>query len=302
MTMTRSAFLNLLVEGLSKVFYDQYKEADLKYSQVYNVKKSSKYKETLHSVAPITMLAEKPEGTSITYEDMVDGYEKDFTHTAFAKGLRFTRELIDDERYGVMSDRTAKLARAARIRKEYDHAKLFNNATATTYFTGQDGLALLSASHTYANNGSSTWSNYSASTDLSLTALETAFNAMRRYNDDSGNLIGLEPAYLLISPEMEMDAYEILNSSGKPYTADNEKNYFEGRLKVIVWPYLTGSVGAYPWFVLADDKSLWPISYDRVPVEFKSDGDFDTMDLKVRAYTRYSNGFFDPRFCYGSLG
>jgi len=34
-------------------------------------------------------------------------------------------------------------------------------------------------------------------------------------------------------------------------------------------------------------------------MEFKNDSDFDTMDLKVSAYCRFSNGFFDPRFCYG---
>lgn len=296
MTMTRSGFLNLLVEGLSKVFYDQYKDYPTMYQKVYDVSKSSKYKETLHSVAPIGGLEVKAEGTSIEYEDMVDGFEKDFTHTAWAKGLRFTRELVDDERYGVMRDRTKQLARSGRITVETQHAKLFNYAIYTTYFTGQDGLSLLSASHTYENK-SGTWSNYSSSTDLSLTALETAFNAMRRYTDGTGNLIMCEPKYLLIPPELEMDAYEILKSSGKPYTADNEDNYFKGRLEVIAWPYLSVDTGI--WFVLGDDKSLWPKSYNRVPMEFQNDSDFDTMDLKVSAYTRFSNGFFDPRFCYG---
>lgn len=296
MTMTRSGFLNLLLEGLSKVFHDQYKDYPTQYQKVYNVQKSSQYKETLHSVAPLGGLTQKAESGSIEYEDMVDGYEKDFTHTAWAKGLRFSRELVDDERYGVMRDRTKQLARAARITMETEHAKLFNYATATTYFTGQDGLALLSDSHTLANSAS-TFDNYSASTDLSLTALETAFNAMRRFTDDSGNLISLEPKFLLIPPELEFDAYEILKSSGKPYTADNESNYFNGRLEVITWPYLSVDTGM--WFVLCDDKSLWPISYNRTPVEFQNDSDFDTMDLKVSAYTRFSNGFFDPRFVYG---
>jgi phage major head subunit gpT-like protein len=296
MTMTRSGFLNLLVEGLSKVFYDQYKDYPAKYKEVYRVEKSSKYKETLHSVAPLGAFAQKAEGTSIEYADMSDGYEKDFTHTAWARGLRFTRELVDDELYGVMRDRTKQLARAGMITQETQHAKLFNYATVNTYFAGQDGLSLLNDSHTYADN-TGTWDNYSASTDLSLSALETAFNAMRRYKDDKGNLIMVEPKYLLIPPELEFDAYEILNSSGKPYTADNESNYFKGRLEVITWPYLSVDTGI--WFVLSDDKSIWPVSYQRVPMEFKNDSDFDTMDLKVSAYCRFSNGFFDPRFCYG---
>ena len=220
MAMSRSQFLTLMVEGLREVFFLQYKEQEQVHPRIFEMQTSKKRKESYQGITGLGMLNVKVEGEPITYEDLVEGYDQDFLHTAYAKGLRFTRELLDDEQYGVMKRRTEALARSARYRKEYDHAKLFNNASATTYFAGQDDLALLSASHTLAAVAGTVWSNYSASTDLSLSALETAFTAIRTFKDDQNLLIGMEPATLLIPPQLEYDAYEILNSTGKPYTAD----------------------------------------------------------------------------------
>ncbi len=299
MAMVRSQFLSLMVEGLKQVFFLQYKEQAQVHPRIFDITKSKKRQETYQGVTGLGMLDVKPESEAIVYSDLVEGYNKTFLHTAYAKGLRFSRELLDDDQYGVMKRRTEALARSARYRKEYDHAKLFNNASATTYFTGQDSLALFSASHTLAAKPGTLFSNYSASTDLSLSALESAFTAIRTFPDDQNLLISMEPSVLLIPPQLEYDAYEILNSVGKPFTADNEVNYFKGKLTVIVWPFITDSNA---WFVLTAKSDAAPMSFTRVPVEFDSDGDFDTKDLKVSAYTRYSLGFMDPRFCYGSMG
>ncbi len=304
MATTRSVFSsNLFVEGLRKVFFDQYAALPLVYPKVYDVVSSKKRQETDHTIPGLGMLTAKEEGVGLDYEDMVDGYEKTFTHTAYAKGIRVTRELLDDELYGVIKKRTQALAKSARYRKEYDHALLFNYANATTYYTGGDELELLSAAHKIAGNPAVTFSNYSASTDLSLTALETAFNGIRRFPDDttaaSAMYINLEPKALLIPPELEWAAIQLLQSTGLPGSGDNDVNPMKSRLEIIVWPLITDTDA---WFVLADKSDVAPVSFDRVPLEFDNDKDFNTKDILVSAYTRYSNGFVDPRFVYGSMG
>ena len=220
MAMSRQTFPSLMLEGLREVFDGYYKQLPKKFQDIYEVKDSKKKREDYQSIVPIGMLDQKNESEAITYADLAEGYSKQFAHTAWAKGLRFSRELLDDELYGIMADKTKHLARAAWYRKEYQHALLFDNAANTTYFTGQDALALASTAHTLAGTPGTTFSNYSASTDLSVTSLDTAFNAIRRFVDDKKLLINLEPAVLLIPPEMERVAFEILKSSGKPYTAD----------------------------------------------------------------------------------
>ncbi len=298
MAMQRAQFLSLMAEGLRKVFFDHFDELPSVYPQIFDIQKSTKRMETDQTIAGIGMLSVKPEGEPTTYEDMTEGFSQSAMHTAYSKGIRVSRELIDDDQYNIINKRTRALARSAKYRKEWDHAKMFNNAEATTYFTCGDGLALLSNSHKLAAS-TTTFDNYAASTSLSVTALEAAFNAMRRFPDDNNMLIALEPNTLLIAPELEWDAEEILGSTNKPYTADNEKNTMRGRLKIVKWPFLTGTA---TWFVLADKGVIAPTSFNRTPVEFSRDGDFDTEDLKVKVYTRYSLMCLDPRFCYGDVG
>jgi len=202
-----------------------------------------------------------------------------------------------------MKKQTQALAKSARYRKEYDHALLFNYANVDTYFTGGDGKELLDDAHTIAGNPAVTFDNYVASTDLSLTALENAFNAMRRFPDDTTNgsamYINLEPAALLIPPELEWTAIQLLQSPQIPGVADNDVNPIKSRLKIIIWPMITDTNA---WFVLANKSDVAPVSFNRVDLEFDNDKDFVTKDILASAYTRYSNGFVDPRFCYGSMG
>lgn len=298
--MQRANFNSLLFEGLSRVFFQQYNDKDQIAPKIYTVRKSNQYAEDDQIIAGIGMLEQKGESEPIVYESMVEGYSKRYIHTTWAKGMTFSQELIEDAKYGVMKKRTAALARAAWYRREYEAAKLFNYANATTYFTGADGLALLSSSHTLSGKPGITVSNTSASTALSLSALETALTAFRRLVDDQNMLIGVKPAVLLIPPELEIDAIELLQSDNKPYTADNETNAIRGRLKIVVWDFITDT---NCWFVLAEkSEDMSPTWYDRVPISYQSDSDFDTDDLKVKARTRFSNGFTDWRWVYGSMG
>ena len=304
MSTLRSAFSStLFIEGLKKVFFLEYSELDTVHPQIYVVETSNKRQETYHTVPSLGMLTAKQEGVSMDFEDLVDGYEKTLTHTTYAKGIRISEELMEDEMYGVIAQRTKALARSANRRKEYDHALLFNSANATTYYTGGDGLELLSNSHTIAGNPAVTYDNYAASTDLSFTAIDDARAAMRRFPEDttsaSGLPLGLVPKILLVPPELETTALELVNSDKKPGTGDNEINVLKGKLEVVVWDYITDTNA---WFLLADKKIVAPVSFTRRALRFDKDTDFVTQDLLASASTRYSNGFVDPRFCYGSMG
>lgn len=299
MAMNRQQFLKLLFEGLRQVFFLQYKEKDLVYPRLFDVQKSHLRQETDESVAGLGMLTKKGESEPMDFDDFIMGFETQYLHTAYAKGLRFSRELLDDERYGVMNKRTKALARSARYRKEYDHAALFNNADNTNVFTMADGLALLSSAHLLEGGG--TFANTpSVPTDLSLASLQAAVTAYHRFVDGRGLLIGLKPKRLLVPPELKFTAIELLKSANKPYTGDNDTNALtEEGLELIVWDMLTDTDC---WFVMPDKSDVAPVSYDRIPTEFENDSDFATKDLLVSAYTRYSCGASDPRICYGSMG
>lgn len=299
MAMTRSTFSSkLFEEGLREVFFDALDMRSLVYPSIYEEKTSNKRQEVDHTVAGISMINKKSEGVPITYEDFVDGYDITYVHSTYGKGIRITEELQEDELYGIMNKRTTALANATRYRLEYDHASLFNNASTTSVFTGGDSLALLSTAHTLAATPGTTVSNYVTS-DLSVSAIETALVHFRTMVNDRNLLVAIEPSILLIPPQLEKEANEILGSNQAPYTGDNEINYLKGKLTIKVWPFLTDTNG---WFILGEKKYGAPITFKRRPVTFGRDGDFDTGDIKMKVTTRYSFGFSDWRWCYGSTG
>ncbi len=299
-TMTRSNFPSLMSEGLRQVFFEWLDIKSLVYPEIYETATSKKKTESDQTIAGLDMMSAKAEGEPTLYDSMVEGYDKSYTHTTFSKGVRSTQELIEDELYGVLGKRAKALANSARYRLEYDHASIFNNATtATSPYDVADGLALLSTAHTLAGSSGNTYANSPGSTDISLSALEAAVTAFRRMKNDRNLLVSITPATLLIPPELEFDAMEMLESTGKAYTADNEINSLRGRFKIVIWDFITDTDS---WFLLADKRYGAPVSFKRVPLSFRADVDFDTDDIKQKCRTRYSYGATDWRWVYGSLG
>ena len=62
--------------------------------------------------------------------------------------------------------------------------------------------------------------------------------------------------------------------------------------------YLTS---AHAWFLRTNVQNGMKM-YQRVPIMFDQDNDFDTMNAKSKAYERYSFYWTDPRGVYGSNG
>jgi phage major head subunit gpT-like protein len=115
--------------------------------------------------------------------------------------------------------------------------------------------------------------------------------------DDRGDVLNLMPDALLVPPELEDDALTIVRSTLDPASANNAINPQSGRFSVATWHYLTD---ADAWFMLDTARMkrdlIW---YERIPVEFAREEDFDTLQAKFRAYMRYSRGFRDYRWVYG---
>ena len=88
----------------------------------------------------------KTEGASIEYDDMEQNFVNRYVHKVYAKGFIITREMYEDDLYGVVSKRRAKsLARSLRLTKENVVADILNNGFDSNFQmpTGSDGVELL---------------------------------------------------------------------------------------------------------------------------------------------------------------
>jgi len=292
--ISSSNFGKLLEPGLRKVFFQTYNEIPEQYPWVFQVKTSKKAKEEDYHVAGLGEWPEKESMGSIQYEEILPGEEVTYIHKEYAKGCQVERKMIDDEMYDVIRKLPKALARGGRTTVEKTAASILNNGFSDT---GYDGVALFSDSHPLYGNAGGTGSNL-ASGALNDTNLKDALVLARNQVDDAGLKIACKPTRLVVPPDLEFTAIELLQSTQKPGTADNDINSVRGRLKVVVLDYLTSATA---WF-LQDPNFDNLIFFWRVRPEFNREKNFDTMIQKYIGYLRFSCGYSDWRGLVGSQG
>ncbi len=294
-TARREYYGKLLEPGLREIFIEVFDQIPSMINEIYNVQTTGNpYEEDVS----IGTMGEFPkfEGT-VEYDRPYQGYSKVYEFPEFAKGFKVERKLYDDDRYNVINKRPAGLAIAASRRMEEDAASIFNNAFSGSY-VGPDEKALCATDHpSKAPDGPSERSNKGTAA-LSHISLQNAKNAMRGFKDDRGGKISVVPDTLIVPVALEEVAWELIQSEKKVNTNENNPNIHQGKYKLIVWDYLTSDDN---WF-LVDSRyaKLFLNWFNRIPIEFAMEEEFDTLAAKFRAYMRYNAGWSDWVWIYGS--
>lgn len=271
-------------------------------NELYNVKTSKHYSE---SVAGLTGLSDMVATDGpVPYDEFEEGYSKTFIHQVFKKGVEIKRETIDDARVIDMENQSGSLMDASnRTKEKFVHAP-FVYAASTSFTlagksfacTGADGLALASTAHTSKTGKGANQSNIVASA-FGVDSLNTGEEAMIGFKTDIGEVGNFVPDLLFVPFALRDDAYEINYSLGKLNTGDNNANPYQGKYKIIVSKWLD-VMGMTTSAFLIDSQYMKKCLYwiDRVPLEIKSDIDFNTDNWRIKAYERYSLGFTDWRW------
>jgi len=90
-------------------------------------------------MAGISVLQEKPENSSTAYTEMKQGASKRVEPLTYSLGIRTSKELYDDDRYGLVGKKgPTLLARSAAFTKEMIAWNVFNQGftSAVTTFDG----------------------------------------------------------------------------------------------------------------------------------------------------------------------
>jgi len=289
-------FGDLLDARVRKLFDTEYKER-IKESMIpmlFGMNTSDRNYEIVSGIGALGDVQEFD--GQISYDGPGQLYDKTFYFPEKALGMKIERKLYDDDMFNYWKPRPRQLAISSTRTKEKEAASIWNGAFVGT--DGPDSLPLCSASHPYSPDNATTQSNL-GTTAFSATQVEV----VRRigYTDvvnDRGELLEVNYDTLLVPVALEESAWELINSTGKVDTANNNKNFHSGKYKLAVWHRLTDTNN---WFFidsrLCKDFVLW---WDRVQTEFAMDRDFDTMVAKWRVYERYSAGWAAHQGVYGS--
>lgn len=276
---------------------------DAKHKQVFEVKNDDRdYVEDVQVVG-FGLAEVKPQGGSVTYDTQQQGYVSRYTHVVYGKGYILTEEEISDNQYPrLVEDRTGNLAYVMSYTKDLIHANVLNRAFNASY-TGGDGKVLCASDHPDGSGG--TFSNLlTTAADLSETSLEDMFIQIMNNTDARGNKYPLEANSLVVPNAEFFNAHRILKSVLQNDTANNAVNVLKAVNAlpggIVNWTLLSNTSA---WFVTTKGPNLKGLrSFDRWPLKFAQDSDFDTANIKYKATMRFSAGWTDPRGIWGTPG
>ena len=300
MAISRAQLLKELLPGLNKLFGLEYNRYGEQHKEIYEVETSERAFEEEVKLSGFGAAPVKNEGMPIAYDNAQEAFIARFNHETIALGFSLTEEAFEDNLYESLSIRYTKaLARAMAYTKQIKAAALLNNGF-TTYQSG-DGVTLFNTAHPLVSGGVN--SNRPATgADLNETSLEAAVIQMSLWTDERGLLIAAKPRKLIVPTQLQFVATRLLETELRVGTADNDINALKSNGSIpegyTVNYFLTDTNG---WFLKTDVPNGMK-HFVRVSQETKTDGDFDTGNIRWKARERYSFGVSDPLGIFGSPG
>lgn len=299
-TITTGQIAKLLWPGLNARWGTKYNEHAAEWKDLVGAYSSDMSYEEDQETTGFGLAPIKPQGQPTAYDTAQQGVTNRYTHFAISLGFVLTREAVKDNLYEKIGmTRTGSLAFSMRQTKENVVANVYNRAFNSSY-VGGDGVSLLSASHpTLAGNQSNL---LAVAADLSEASLEDLTIQIGQATNSRGLKIAITPRSLHVPITLRYEAARILRSTLQSDTANNAINALR-------------ATGAFPdgvkinhyfsdpdaYFIRTDAPDALKL-FQREEVEFAQDTDFDTSNLKYKAYERYSTGWSDWRGLFGTPG
>lgn len=288
--------------GIKAWWGRQYNEHATEYTDLFETDTSDMSYEELVEATGFGLAPVKEQGSAVSYDTESQGTITRVTHVAYGLGYIVTREELDDNKYEIVSKRrAAALAFAMRQTKENVAANVYNRAFNSSYTFG-DAKELLATDHPTLNGTQS--NELATAADLSEASLEDLCVQIMGAKNSRGLNINLMPQSLIVPRQLVFEANRIVKSTLQSGTANNDINairvtgQFPGGIKVN--HYLTDQDA---FFIRTNvPRGTGLVYFQRTPIEFTQDNDFDTSNAKAKNYERYSVSAGDFRALFGSPG
>ena len=237
----------------------------------------------LSDVGLLEKVSESGEIKSTTRGEAKESYSLDTYATRYA----ISRKALINDDLGAFRDWGATAGRmAAETEANRLLSKLLSNPV-----MGEDGVALFHAVH----------GNLAAGAALDVTALDSARKAMRGMKALDGKTpINATPKYLVVGPELETTAEQVLASIYAATVSD--VNAFSGKLTLLVEPRITDE----SFYVFADPAVLPVLEYAYLSSaqgpQMASREGWDVLGMEFRVVLDFGCGTVDWRGAYLNPG
>lgn len=285
-------------------FMDAEKSLDPLYPRLFDKMSTGKKYEHYSMFGGLGLASRVEEGASLPNDTAIEGPEKIFTQMMYGIQTSITYQAVKFGQAGIaMKNKGIEMRKALDEKKEELLADVLDNAFTSSY-QGADQKELCATNHPL-QDGSTLANELATSADLSESALEQMFIEHKdNMKDYRGKRVSIPVRFLIVPTEEVFNAERILKSVNRVATSDNDVNALAslGLLKEEIMHhhrlsdadafFLKCDVGSGKGLILAQSEEA----------TFKSDNDFDTLNMKFNAFEMYDYGWADHRVLFGSPG
>ena len=305
MAIVNSDFLSAVLTNFKAIFTDSFDNAGTQWAEIAGlIDGISGDKVTLDWLGQVPKMREWA-GNKIVYG--AGNYTFTINIKDFEATIGVLRKTMEDDQLGLIKPKVQKLGSEAQRYKD----ELIFNLLANGYQTKcYDGQYFFSASHSEGDSG--TQSNLGTSA-LSASTLKTARVAMAKFLGDKRKNLGAMLDTLVVPPDLEDTADELLNSdillvTGLVSTSSGSTapavNVLKGKARRITSPLLTDTTDWFGLYTKDVIKGLYLlVKKDGNFVASDnpySDAVFDKQEFKYSAEARYGAGYGMWQYAYGA--
>jgi len=292
MSMIEANFSNVYDKNVEEHIFESFEAVPLPYQLYFNLETADKPTKKYAVYAGLGTMDQKAEGDVYPSDDALQQYSYELTMVSYGKSFAVTKEMEEDDMVGVVADTAADLGRAAAERLAINHASILNTGFTTTY---GDEKALLALDHPLVSGTEQ--NELTVSSDLSVSSLTECMYTMMRTVDHRGRVSPLRPVRMIVPPELEKTASQIIGSDLEYGTTDNQVNWFKNKMELVTDPWLTDDDA---FFLQAMNHGL--VSVVRRPFVTGSYVDGPTGNMVYTADMRFAAGAKIWRGIFGSPG
>jgi phage major head subunit gpT-like protein len=301
MAVNLSAIKDLLLPGLRGI-EGKYEMIPSQYDKIFTKHESRMALERTAEMRYLGLAQLKTEGGQTAFDNGAgERYVYNQEHTEIALGYAITRKAIDDNLYKTQfAPSNLGLVESFQQTKEIYGANILNTATTYNASIGGDGKALIATDHPI--DGGTVANKPLVDVDLNeATLLNGMISVRTNFKDQAGLKVFARARKLIVPPQLEPIAIRLTKTELRPGTADNDVNAIISTSGGLPEGYMVNDflTSASAWFLLTNIDGL---SYmERVKFETDMQVDFVTDNLLVKAYERYSFGYYNWRSIFGSF-
>ena len=282
----------IAINNLSNhVLTDAYTEAPTAWKLISTASESTdfktKYNVTVGGASDLKELDKNGEFENGIFQESKEGYGL----STFGRVFGFNRQMMIDDNLGALITVISDLGNLASRKETATVWALLKNNTKLM----QDGLALFHANH----------KNLAAAGGaINKTTLSAARLAIRKQTGLGQEFLDLEPALLVVSPEREAEAMQMMAETTPASTGD--VNIHARKMDIIVDPRLSDTNN--PWYVFAAPVGMGSRVIEHSYLagssgpQIATQDRFTTAGIDIRVMHDFGAGLLDYRGAYKNPG